>query len=93
MSESQTQTQPWIQDASPDRQPGNSFVPSEEDFQRIMEQTNDSRFQIMLANSPTQHHLLVGRLGSRPRYVLVHSFLRKWCNESRKWSWLIQWMI
>ena len=30
--------------------------------------------------------------GSRPRYVLVHNFLRKRCNGSRKWSWLIQWM-
>ena len=25
-------------------------------------------------------------------YVLVHNFLRKRCNGSRKWSWLIQWM-
>ena len=30
--------------------------------------------------------------GSRPRYVLVHNFLRKQCNGSKKWSWLIQWM-
>ena len=29
---------------------------------------------------------------SRPRYVLVHNFLRKQCNGSKKWSWLIQWM-
>ena len=26
------------------------------------------------------------------RYVLVHNSLRKLCNGSRKWSWLIQWM-
>ena len=25
-------------------------------------------------------------------YVLVHNFLRKRCNGSKKWSWLIQWM-
>ena len=24
-------------------------------------------------------------------YVLVHNFLRKLCNGSKKWSWLIQW--
>ena len=30
--------------------------------------------------------------GSRKRYVLVRNFLRKRCNGSRKWSWLIQWM-
>ena len=27
------------------------------------------------------------------RYVLVHNFLRKRCNGSKKWSWLIQWMV
>ena len=27
------------------------------------------------------------------RYVLVHNFLRKLCCGSKKWSWLIQWMI
>ena len=27
-----------------------------------------------------------------PRYVLVHNSLRKQCNGSKKWSWLIQWM-
>ena len=26
------------------------------------------------------------------RYVLVHNFLRKRCNGSKKWRWLIQWM-
>ena len=30
--------------------------------------------------------------GSRPRYVLVHNSLRKRCNGSKKWSWLIRWM-
>ena len=27
------------------------------------------------------------------RYVFVHNFLRKLCCRSKKWSWLIQWMI
>ena len=27
-----------------------------------------------------------------PRYVLVHNSLRKLCNGSKKWRWLIQWM-
>ena len=30
---------------------------------------------------------------SRPRYVLVHNFLRKLCCGPKKWRWLIQWMI
>ena len=34
---------------------------------------------------------LVGRYGSRLRYVLVHNFLRKQCDGSKKWRWLIQW--
>ena len=29
----------------------------------------------------------------RLRYVLVHNFLRKLCCGSKKWRWLIQWMI
>ena len=27
------------------------------------------------------------------RYVLVHNLLRKLCNGSKKWRWLIQWVI
>ena len=27
------------------------------------------------------------------KFPLVHNFLRKRCNGSKKWSWLIQWMI
>ena len=44
-----------IRDASPDRQPKNSVIPSEEILQRIMEQTNnDCRSQIfILTNSTT----------------------------------------
>ena len=66
----------------------------EETLQRIMEQTNnDCRFRIsILTSSLRQQPLLAGRKGSRPRYVLVHNFLRKRCNGSRKWSCLIQWM-
>ena len=37
--------------------------------------------------------LLAGSQGSRPKYVFVHNFLRKRCGGSKKWSWLIQWMI
>ena len=40
-----------------------------------------------------QQHSLGGRKDSRLRYVLVHNFLRKRCNASKKWRWLIQWMI
>ena len=55
---------------------------------------NDCRFRIfILTSSLHQQPLLAGREGSRPRYVLVHNFLRKRCNGSMKWSWLIQWTI
>ena len=27
------------------------------------------------------------------RYVLAHNFIRKLCCGSKKWSWLIQWMV
>ena len=66
----------------------------DEILQRIMGQTNnDCRFRIFtLTSSLHQQHLLAGRQGSRPRYVLVRNFLRKRCNGSKKWSWLIQWM-
>ena len=30
---------------------------------------------------------------SRLRYVLAHNFLRKLCCGSKKWRWLIQWMV
>ena len=50
-------------DASQDRQPEIHSSLVREDFQRIMEKTNnDCRFWIfILANSLTQQHLLVGR--------------------------------
>ena len=90
--EDQNETQIW--DASPDRQPKIQSSSVEETLQRIMEQTNnDCRFRIfILTSSLRQQPLLAGRYGSRPRYVLVHNFLRKRCNGSRKCSWLIQWM-
>ena len=50
-----------------------------------MEQTNnDCRFRIfILTSSLRQLPSLAGRYGSRPRYVLVHNFLRKRCNGSK----------
>ena len=72
----------------------NQSSPVREILQRIMEQTNNHcRFWIFtLTNSLHQTpHLLAGGLDSRPRYVLVHNFVRKLCCGSKKWSWLIQW--
>ena len=84
-----------IWDASLDRQPKiqSSFV--REIFQTITDQTNkECRSQIfVLTNSPRQQHSLVGRYDSRLRYVLGHKFLRMLCCGSKKWRWLIQWMI
>ena len=84
-----------IRDASLDRQPKVLSSPVEETLQRIMGQTNnDCRFLIsILTSSLHQPRLLAGRLGSRPRCVLVHKTLRKRCIGSKKWRWLIQWMI
>ena len=67
----------------------------EETLQIIYEQTNNNcRFRIFIStNSLHQLRLLAGKYDSRPRSALVHNFLRKRCTGSRKWSWLIQWMI
>ena len=48
---------------------------------------------MLFPKHPVPGGMLKPFCGSRPRYVLVHNFLRKRCNGSRKWSWLIQWMI
>ena len=71
-----------------------SVIFSGETLQRIMGQTNnDCIFWIFtLTSSLHQRRLLAGRYGSRPRYVLVRNFLRKRCNGSKKWRWLIQWI-
>ena len=84
-----------IRDASLDRQPKIQSSLVREMFQGIIWQTNnDCRSQIFIStNSPRQQRSLVGRQDSRLRYVLVHNFLRKLCIGSKKWRWLIQWMI
>ena len=95
MSESQTPVQDQRCQSRPSAR--NSVVTSEGGFskKKNMGQTNiDCRFQILiLTNSPRQQRSLVGRYDSRLRYVLVHNFLRKLCCGSKKWRWLIQWMI
>ena len=83
-----------IWDVSQDPQQKIQSSSVEETLQRIMEQVNnDCRFSIfILTNSILQLRLHAGRKDSRLRYVLVRNFLRKWCNGSKKWRWLIQWM-
>ena len=90
--EDQNETQ--IRDASLDRKPKFQSSSVEETLQRIMGQTNnDCRFQIFICtNSPHQQRMLVGE-NSRLKYVLVHNSLWKLCNGSKKWIWLIHWMI
>ena len=70
-----------IKDASQDRQPEIQSSLVREDFQRIKGQTNNNcRSQIIIfTNCPRQQRSLVGRQGSRLKYVLVHNFLRKLC--------------
>ena len=84
-----------MKDASLDRQPKIQSFLVREILRWILLQTNNNcRSQItILTNSPRQLRLLAGRYIARPRYVLVHNFLRKLCNGSKKWRWLIQWMI
>ena len=74
-----------IRDVRQDRPPEIQSSLVREDFQRIMGQFNDCKFQILiLTNSPRQQHSLVGRKDSRLRYVLVHNVLRKLCYGSKK---------
>ena len=42
---------------------------------------------------PTPATFACWKMRLRPRFVLVHNFLRKQCSGSKKWSWLIQWTI
>ena len=42
--------------------------------------------------TPSNLCLLEDKVQDRGMYLLVHNSLRKRCNGSRKWSWLIQWM-
>ena len=88
-------TQPWIRDASQDRQPKNQSSLVREIRHIIMGQTNkDCRFQIfILTNSFHTSNIRLLEEDSKLRYVLVHNFLRKLCYGSKKWRWLNQWMI
>ena len=42
---------------------------------------------------PTPATFACWKMRFKTRYVLVRNFLRKLCNGSKKWRWLIQWMI
>ena len=93
MSDSQTPDQDLRCQSGPSAK--NSVIFSGGDFQRIMVQTNnDCRSQIFISTNSLHHpRLLAGRYDSRLRYGLAHNFLRKLCTGSKKWRWLIQWMI
>ena len=85
-----------IRDASLDSQPKILSSSVEELLQKIMGQTNNNcRFRIFtLTNSLHQPRLLIGRWDSRLRCVFVSQFFtRQLSIGSKKWSWLIQWMI
>ena len=85
-----------VQDQRCQSRPSNSFIPSEGDspkYDGAVQTNHDCRFQNFIStHSLHKPRLLAGRTGSRPRYVLVHNFLRRQCNGSGKWSWLIHWM-
>ena len=42
---------------------------------------------------PNSNNIRLLEEDSKPRYVRVHTFLRKQCYGSKKWRWLNQWMI
>ena len=42
---------------------------------------------------PTPATLACWKIRFKTEVALVHNFLRKLCNGSNKWRWLIQWMI
>ena len=92
MSESQTPVQDQRCQSGPTAR--NSVNPSEGRFSKNHGadqqwlQISDLHFD----NFSTPATFACWKRDSRPRYVLVHNFLRKRCNGSRKWSWLIQWM-
>ena len=89
---------PTVQDRRCQSRPSarNSVVPSEGGFFKELwcrqTTTADFRFSFWQITS-TGHVCFLEVKISRLRYVLVHNFLRKLCNGSKKWRWLIQWMI
>ena len=74
----------------------NSVIPSEGRFSNNYG-ADQQRLQISDPHLWQIHHASNVRLLEDKiqdwRYVLVHNFLRKLCCGSKKWSWLIQWMI
>ena len=84
-----------IRDASPDRQPKNSFIPSEGDSSKDYG-ADQQRLQISdlhFDKFPTPATFVCWKIRFKTEDVLFHNFLRKLCCGSKKWRWLIQWMI
>ena len=83
-----------IRDVSQDRHPEIQSSLVREGFQRIMGQTNnDCRFQIfILTNTPAT--FACWKIRFKTEVCSVHNFCGSYlfCG-SKKWSWLIQWMI
>ena len=78
-----------------DRQPKIQSSSVEETLQRIMEQTNnDCRFRIFIStNSLHQLRLLEDKIQDRGMYLFTIPHGSYAMNGSKKWRWLIQWMI
>ena len=80
-----------IRDTNLDRQPKIQSSSAEETLQRILGQTNnDCRFRIFISTKSFTNNVCLSKEDSRPRYVLVHTFLRKLRIGSKKWRWLNQ---
>ena len=85
-----------IWDASQDHQPKiqSSLVGGDSSKNSGARATTTADFGSSIRQIPTPATFACWKISfnSRPRYVFVHNFLRKRCNGSKKWSWLIQWM-
>ena len=100
---------PWISNATEDTSPHvtserqnpagpsarNSCDPSEGRFSKDYG-ADQQRLQISelhFDKFPNPATFACWKMRSKLRCVLVHNFLRKVCCGSKKWRWLIQWMI
>ena len=73
----------------------NSVIPCEGDSSKNCG-ADQQRLQISdlhFDKFPTTATFARWKIRFKTEVVLVHCFLRKQCNGSKKWRWLIQWMI
>ena len=93
MSENKTPVQDQRCQSGPSAR--NSVIPCEAEFSKNYG-ADQQRLQISdlhFDKFSTPATLACWKIRFRLRYVLVHNFLRKLCNGSKRWRWLNQWII